>query len=386
MTKLSVIIPCYNCEKTLQEAVGSCYEQGFSIDEFEIVMVDDGSTDNSRTVINELAQKYNNIKLVFHKENQGGGATRNTAVTHSSSDVIFCLDSDDILPPGNLRKMYNCFIESKMDGVLFEETRFFTTDTNKTETVKNSPLHSPIEFADIYHKGAGFLTQVNFMYTKVAFQMIGGYPTNHGFDTQTFGLNFLAHSLKCIVCEGTHYLHRHHQKDHKSYYEREYEKGLLSINTYLSLEPIIEKLNDSLINKIIHYPIFTNNYHGTGVNLQSLISDHVQTGGELISVSAQNMDSLKHNFVNLTKNILKESYTEALQNLAECIRIIGEPTDILLYMQIRISMGLAEIKKRHINNKTAEYLTQHHLLTVRKYRHIPDILKPLYYLYNLLLK
>jgi glycosyltransferase involved in cell wall biosynthesis len=94
MTKLSMVVPCYNCEATLEDAVASIFRQDpiFPID---ITMVDDGSADSTYEVMQRLARQDRRIKVLRHKSNCGGGAARNTAVEHTDGDLIFCLDSDD---------------------------------------------------------------------------------------------------------------------------------------------------------------------------------------------------------------------------------------------------------------------------------------------------
>ncbi len=119
--KLSIIIPCYNSAKTLEEALTSACAQELSIP-FEIVMVDDNSEDNTRELMKKLAGEYKNIRYFFHDTNKGGGATRNTAVAKSTGDLIFCLDSDDILTPGMLGKMVNMLLEKNvMESVLVNQ-------------------------------------------------------------------------------------------------------------------------------------------------------------------------------------------------------------------------------------------------------------------------
>ncbi|MEI7425100.1 MAG: glycosyltransferase family 2 protein, partial [Candidatus Staskawiczbacteria bacterium] len=109
--KLSIIMPCYNCQSTLAEAVVSVFVQSLKIP-FEIIMVDDGSTDGTQRLILELAQKYPEIKTLIHEKNRGGGAARNTGIKNSSGDLIFCLDGDDILPPAMLPRLLN-FLDQK---------------------------------------------------------------------------------------------------------------------------------------------------------------------------------------------------------------------------------------------------------------------------------
>lgn len=250
--KLSIIIPCYNCERTLRQAVDSCYEQGFNESEFEIVMVDDGSKDNTRKLMQELASKHANIQVHFHEKNQGGGATRNTAVSYSKGAVLFGLDSDDMLPPNTLLKMYNFLQEKGCDGttiyrsIKFSEgtvsdpnkkdpeqkqaqkpvrkiehidiSPFFSESQNKCMTL-NSLFEKNIEFCPVY---------VTFMYTKKAFDKTGGFPITHGYDTQGFGWRFLCAGLTVYTCPDAEYLHRIYAGE--SYFLREFNAGKMNYN------------------------------------------------------------------------------------------------------------------------------------------------------------
>jgi len=227
--KLSIIIPCYNCEKTLREAVDSCYVQGFSENEFEIVMVDDGSTDETRELMKRLAEEHANLHLFFHEKNKGGGAARNTAVANSKSEVIFCLDSDDLLPPDTLNRMLDYLDEKQCDGICFEKSiKFRNTNINNIENIDTFPYDdNPIPFLSLLEWKLSPVVVV-FMYTKKSFNHTGGYPTNHGFDTQGFGWRFLSSGLKAYVCPGTSYLHR--VNFHQSYYLREYNAGKVNLN------------------------------------------------------------------------------------------------------------------------------------------------------------
>ena len=229
--KLSIIIPCYNCEKTLREAVDSCYVQGFSENEFEIVMVDDGSTDETRELMKRLAEEHANLHLFFHEKNKGGGAARNTAVANSKSEVIFCLDSDDLLPPNTLDKMLNYLHKKQCDAVTFNKSiNFIGRNTNNiSHIVTMTKPGEQIVFEDLFQtpdKMCG-LYQV-FMITKKAFIKTGGYPTHHGFDTQGFAWRFLSANLVAYTCPNTSYLLRVQFKE--SYYLREYNSGKNNFN------------------------------------------------------------------------------------------------------------------------------------------------------------
>lgn len=252
--ELSIIIPCYNCTSTLEEAVNSIFEQNLQIP-FEVIMVDDGSTDGTYALMEKISKQHQEIRIFFHEKNLGGGATRNTAVKNTVSDIIFCLDSDDILPKEILPKMLSFMKEKKCDGVLFEETRFFyDRDISKTENIKNSVLDRSVEICDFFKENIGFLVKVNFLYTKKSFDLCGGYPTDHGFDTQDFGLRFLASGSVAYVCPNTFYFHRRSRTGH-SYFMREFSEGKVSFNTYLMYEDIMHLLSDDVITEIYTHDV-----------------------------------------------------------------------------------------------------------------------------------
>lgn len=234
---LSVIIPCYNCQETLTEAVESVYRQDLGRS-FEIVMVNDASTDRTREVMSELAAKHPEIKLFDHPKNMGGGATRNTAVEKSKNDIIFCLDSDDMLGDGTLSKMVNFMTEKNCDAVgVSTSIKFKNKNVDDVAFTNNfGYVGEKIPVESLFSSEKCPLYSV-FMFTKHAFAVAGGYPTNHGFDTQGFAWRFLANGLTAYTCPDTIYLHR--VNFHQSYYIREYESGRLSHNWFKVFEEFL---------------------------------------------------------------------------------------------------------------------------------------------------
>lgn len=90
--KVSVIIPVYNVEKYLRQCVESVINQTFR--DYEILLIDDGSTDNSGNLCDELSETYAGIRVI-HKENGGLSDARNTGIDAANGEYIFFLDSDD---------------------------------------------------------------------------------------------------------------------------------------------------------------------------------------------------------------------------------------------------------------------------------------------------
>ena len=92
MIKISIIIPVYNCEKYLEECLDSVLRQ--TLKEYEIICVDDGSTDCTIDILKKYAEQDFRIK-VLHQKNQGAGVARNLGLKHAEGEYIAFLDSDD---------------------------------------------------------------------------------------------------------------------------------------------------------------------------------------------------------------------------------------------------------------------------------------------------
>ena len=107
--KVSVIIPVYNVEKYLPRCIKSVLDQTYQ--DLEIILVDDGTKDNSGIMCDEYATKDNRIRVI-HKENGGLSSARNSGIEIATGDAVFFLDSDDYLPTECIEKMV-CLMEEK---------------------------------------------------------------------------------------------------------------------------------------------------------------------------------------------------------------------------------------------------------------------------------
>ncbi|EKP7814543.1 glycosyltransferase family 2 protein, partial [Campylobacter jejuni] len=95
MCKISVIIPIYNVEKYLDKCLKSVINQTYK--NLDIILVDDGSIDNSLNIAKEYAKKDERIKIIHNEENLGTFAARNNGVKHSNGEYLMFLDPDDFL-------------------------------------------------------------------------------------------------------------------------------------------------------------------------------------------------------------------------------------------------------------------------------------------------
>ncbi len=110
--KLSIIVPVYNVEKYLHKCVDSILSQ--TLTDFECILVDDGSTDNSSVICDEYAAKDPRI-VVIHKQNGGLSSARNTGLDISQGDYIGFVDSDDWIEPEMYMYMYTYANDNSCD-------------------------------------------------------------------------------------------------------------------------------------------------------------------------------------------------------------------------------------------------------------------------------
>lgn len=123
--KISVIVPCYNVEKYIGRCLESIERQTIGIENLEIILVDDVSTDNTLTTIMEFERKYpENVIAVVCEENKKAGGARNLGIDYASGDYITFVDADDILDSTMLEKMYAKMTEYDCEVVECEHKEF----------------------------------------------------------------------------------------------------------------------------------------------------------------------------------------------------------------------------------------------------------------------
>ncbi len=139
MTRISVLITNYNYEKFIEEAVESVLAQTVPV--HEIILVDDGSTDSSREVIEGIARRHPDVLKPVFTENQGQAGALNTAFANCTGDVVFLLDSDDTWFPEKIATMLPHLDEAgfvqhnlDMDG---EEYRSFLVQKDHLRYMQN---------------------------------------------------------------------------------------------------------------------------------------------------------------------------------------------------------------------------------------------------------
>ena len=113
--KISIIVPVFNSEDRLACCLDSFWQQGLNDKEFEVILVNDCSTDNSVSVIEDYLKYHSNVKLINQERNYGVSTSRNIGISHSIGDYIMFVDSDDFLYPNVLPSLIKKAEEQELD-------------------------------------------------------------------------------------------------------------------------------------------------------------------------------------------------------------------------------------------------------------------------------
>lgn len=146
--KLSIIIPVYNCEEYIEECINSVIKQEIN-NNYEIILVDDGSSDNSGRICDEYAEKYFFISTI-HKKNGGASSARNLGIKHSRGEYLMFIDSDDfIYCKANLQDIINSL---KKDITQYRYLHYYDS-FNKYTSMNKAYYYDGITYNDFLNYG-----------------------------------------------------------------------------------------------------------------------------------------------------------------------------------------------------------------------------------------
>ncbi|WP_313114912.1 glycosyltransferase family 2 protein [Aequorivita sediminis] len=130
----SIIIPVYNAASYIERCLNSVYNQNIEDNLFEVVIIDDGSPDNSTKIAETITEGKTNVKI-YSQENKGLGGARNTGIEKSMGTYLIFLDADDYLEPNCLLKIYKKIRDEKFNNIdVFEMACNLVTEENIIQT------------------------------------------------------------------------------------------------------------------------------------------------------------------------------------------------------------------------------------------------------------
>lgn len=254
MSLISVIIPTFNRADLIQETLISLQNQ--TIDNWECIIIDDGSTDNTDVIISEfitLDKRFTYVKRLV--EPKGSNTCRNIGIARSTGKYVCFFDSDDIMLPEFLEERYIILENNNNIGFCTCECIFFDKENNNIEHSKMSQLTHTIE-NHILHWG--FMAPA-FMLRRNVIEIIGKWNTSI-FRTQDvdFFSRLFANNIKGIWSESILYKVRLHENRISNSYDNKSILSIISVNInvfkyFKSKGKISNQLKHILSQRIIEF-------------------------------------------------------------------------------------------------------------------------------------
>ncbi|MEM1354506.1 MAG: glycosyltransferase [Planctomycetota bacterium] len=220
---VSYIIPAYNAEAYLWQAASSVIDDNLAEGD-ELIIVNDGSTDATAQVLDELKDKYPALIVIDRLENGGAGAARNAGVEAAQNKLIFMLDADNVLPTDSVAGLRDTLITRGADMVGFSELRLFHCDEQPSKTSRKT-VYRPgrVGFADYCASRDLPCAAGNTLFTRESWERAEGYPEHVGaLDSWGFVFRQAATGAAIETRPGSFYDHR---IGHESYWQRSYRPG-----------------------------------------------------------------------------------------------------------------------------------------------------------------
>lgn len=150
---LTFILPCYNVESYIAECLDSLYLQDIAEYEYEVICVNDCSTDKTRDIILQYQSKHTNLKLIDHKVNKTAGGARNTGIEAAKGKYIWFVDPDDLIQPNSLSELLHIVNNADLDILMFNFDAINGTVNSIREvydTYGNSDVMRGIDYVERY--------------------------------------------------------------------------------------------------------------------------------------------------------------------------------------------------------------------------------------------
>ena len=144
MTKISIIVPVYNVEKYLSKCLDSIVHQDISNNEYEIIIVNDGSVDESLVIANQFAKYHHNI-LIISQDNKGLSAARNRGLLEAKGKYVWFIDSDDWIKINCLKKLMVLCENNDLDILSIDRIIIYSDDNQVVCRTKSANINNVID-------------------------------------------------------------------------------------------------------------------------------------------------------------------------------------------------------------------------------------------------
>ncbi|WP_165021095.1 glycosyltransferase family 2 protein [Dysgonomonas sp. ZJ279] len=135
--RLTIVVPAYNAEKYIEKCISSLLCQDLT--DYEIIVVNDGSTDRTQDIVSDMALENSNVSLI-NQGNKGLGGARNTGLRNASGEYVMFVDSDDYLEPNSLSILLDKIVKDQYPDVLYADFTKVDTEGNPIQKIKEEMM------------------------------------------------------------------------------------------------------------------------------------------------------------------------------------------------------------------------------------------------------
>lgn len=212
---LSIIVPVYNVEPYIKECLDSVFAQTFQ--DFEIILVDDGSTDNSGTICDTYANSNEQVKVI-HKKNGGVSSARNTALDVCRGKYLTMLDPDDSVAPDTYENVYYMEEHPEMDILQFPYVNCYTNGKQEKLLLKSRTIKGKDQILLNWWEGNILhFANLNKIFKKTIFQDLR-YRVGHVSEDTYLVADFIEKSEQIFISEKGQYFYRIREGSLTSHY------------------------------------------------------------------------------------------------------------------------------------------------------------------------
>ena len=250
--KVSIIVPCYNIKPWLNECLRSLVDQ--TLQDIEIICVNDGSTDGTGEKLDEWQSQYFNKIKVIHQQNGGPSNARNTGMTIAQGECLGFVDSDDFIDATMYEKLYQ---ELKNNEADIAQCNFccFNTSNNKFNFIRSTSYQKAkianLDDIDITTNISvcNRLFKVDFLtYNNLSF-----IDKIKSFEDLPFSLELLFKKPTITILDDTLYYYRKNHKSSLTYYSENYIFGIFDIFTLLTKKDTNQKFKTLILQFKLSY-------------------------------------------------------------------------------------------------------------------------------------
>lgn len=233
-SELSIIMPVYNAEKKIEKSANSILEQTYK--NFELIIVNDGSTDNTEKVLNDLSKKDKRIK-VYSQENKGPGAARNKGLENAKGKYIGFVDADDWIEKNMYEELLEVIKHKSCEVAMcdyYDENNKVKNFNYEDEYTFNKKEIKNKFIPNLIKKKSGFCSVINKLYLKSIINNNDiNFSTsfNRGEDTY-FNMDYFLYVNKCILLNEKLYYYRENKQSIMQSYNNDLKKYLYKNYNY----------------------------------------------------------------------------------------------------------------------------------------------------------